>query len=219
MPHKLLTREEFKSQVFERDGGLCVFCDNPAADAHHILERRLWTDGGYYVNNGASVCLDHHYACETTEISVEEVREACGLLGSGWPIPTHLYDDCVYDKWGNIVLPNGQRLKGELFHDESVQKVLGLAGKLPLFSTCVKYSRTHHLPWSPGLTDDDRVMPSLDAFIGQRVIVTEKMDGENTSMYRDNIHARSLDGRNHSSRNSVLNGSESSIVSKDRLWY
>jgi len=49
-----------------------------------------------------------------------------------------------------------------------------------------------HLPWSPGLQNDDRLIESLDAFEGEEVVVTEKMDGENTSMYRDYIHCRSL---------------------------
>ena len=35
------------------------------------------------------------------------------------------------------------------------------------------------------------------------VVVTEKLDGENTSMYRDDFHARSLDGRSHPSRSWV----------------
>lgn len=59
----------------------------------------------------------------------------------------------------------------------------------------VKYPRTNHLPWSPGMQDDDRMLQGLDSFIGKRVIVTEKMDGENTTMYRDHIHARSIDSR------------------------
>lgn len=33
-------------------------------------------------------------------------------------------------------------------------------------------------------------------FIGREVVITEKMDGENTSMYKDYIHARSIDGIN-----------------------
>ena len=39
--------------------------------------------------------------------------------------------------------------------------------------------------------------------IGQYVIVTEKMDGENTNMYRDRIHARSIDSSHHESRSWV----------------
>ena len=40
----------------------------------------------------------------------------------------------------------------------------------------VKYPRTMHLPWSPGLQNDDRVIKSLDRLIGRTVVVTEKMD-------------------------------------------
>ncbi len=195
---KLLTRDEFREAVFKRASLKCVFCDKPGKDAHHILERRLWPDGGYYLSNGASVCEEHHMACEMTTISVDEVRRAAGI--SKWTIPPHLYSDQEYDKWGNPILPNGDRLKGELFFDESVQIVLKKGQVLDLFKPYVKYPRTYHLPWSPGLTDDDRVLSSLDQFEGKRVIVTEKMDGENSSLYRDYYHARSVDGRNHPSR-------------------
>jgi hypothetical protein len=201
MSQKLLTRDKFRDGVFARDLHSCVFCVRPAVDAHHILERRLWSDGGYYLNNGASVCADHHIQCETTAISVEEVRHACGITKI--IVPSHLYDDQPYDKWGNPVLPSGQRLKGELFYDESVQKVLGQGRVLDLFTNQVKYPRTHHLPWSLGINDDDRVIDSLSAFIGKRVIVSVKMDGENTTMYSDYIHARSIDGRSHPSRDWV----------------
>ena len=196
----LLTRDQFREQVFERDKHKCVFCDEPAVDAHHIIERRLWPDGGYYLNNGASVCGKHHIECEQTLLSVEQVREACGITKP--VIPPHLYSDVIYDKWGNIILENGSRLRGDLFYDESVQKILQPV--INSFIRYIKHPRTYHLPWSPGLTKDDRVMPSTEGFEGQRVIVTEKMDGENTTGYSDGyIHARSVDSRNHSSRNWV----------------
>ena len=67
----------------------------------------------------------------------------------------------------------------------------------------VKYPRTMHLPWSEGISSDDKVIQNLDSFIGQRVIVTEKMDGESTTMYNDYVHARSLDSRHHPSRDWV----------------
>jgi hypothetical protein len=203
---KLLTREQFREQVFARDKHRCVFCGEPAQDAHHILERRLFSDFGYYLDNGASVCGEHHIKCETTEISVEDVRLACGITKP--IIPPHLYDDQIYDKWGNPVQPNGTRLKGELFFDESVQKILAQGGVLDLFTHYVKYQRTYHMPWSPTPSSDDRVL-SLDQFVrnfdGKRVIASLKKDGENTTMYPDYIHARSVDSRNHPSRNWVKN--------------
>jgi hypothetical protein len=43
----------------------------------------------------------------------------------------------------------------------------------------------------------------MEQFIGREVVVSEKMDGENTSMYREHYHARSLDSRHHPSRDAV----------------
>ena len=69
----------------------------------------------------------------------------------------------------------------------------------------IKYPRTYHLPWSRGMSCDDKMMTNIDSLIGKRVIVTEKMDGENTTMYSDHIHARAVDSANHESRNWVKN--------------
>ncbi len=201
MSAKLLTRDQFRERVFERDGHKCVICKAPAVDAHHILERRLWPDGGYYMENGASVCETHHIQAEQTVLSCDAVREACGI--KDLVIPPHLYRDQPYDKWGNPILPNGTRLRGELFHDESVQKILGEGEVLSLFTAHVKYPRTYHLPWSPGQTKDDRALASDKVFEGKNVVVTLKMDGENTTMYNDYIHARSLTMEPHPSRNRV----------------
>lgn len=198
---KLLTRTAFREGCIIRDHGDCVLCGAPFKDVHHILERRLWSDEGYYLNNGASVCEKCHLLCESTDISVEKVREAAGILKS--ILPPHLYDDQVYDKWGNIILPNGQRLKGELFYDESVQKILST--KLDLFSNYVKYPRTFHFPWSPGIHNDDRVHEFITQFIGKRIIIHEKLDGENTTLYNDYIHARSVFNHPHASRTWVKN--------------
>ena len=199
---QLLTRDEFRNSVFERDGHRCVICGSEGKlDAHHIIERRLWTDGGYYLDNGASLCDGDgsgcHMRAETTDLSVEDIRHAAGIQSI--LIPEDMYADTVYDKWGNICLANGLRTKGPLFNDESVQKVL--TSKLDLFTDYVKYPRTYHLPWSPGITEDDRIASDLSHFEGKRVIVTVKMDGENFSGYRDYSHARSVDGRSHPTRN------------------
>ncbi|CAM6053386.1 unnamed protein product [Sphagnum tenellum] len=174
----LLSRDAFREGVFARDGHKCVFCDIPADTVHHIIERRLWGEsGGYFLDNGASVCSAHHLQCEMTLIDVDEVRRACNIQK---PIlPDHLYDDESYDKWGNIILANGMRLRGELFYDESVQKILAQGNVLDLFTNRVKYPRTYHVLWSEGMHDDDRMHPNMDNFVGKRVIVTTKMDGEN----------------------------------------
>lgn len=64
----------------------------------------------------------------------------------------------------------------------------------------VKYPRTYHHHSSPGLQSDDKVAPDLSALEGNEVVITEKMDGENTTLYADGYHARSLDSGYHPSR-------------------
>lgn len=63
-----------------------------------------------------------------------------------------------------------------------------------------KYPRTLHLPQSLSVTSDDKVHKSIEQFKGMEVVITEKMDGENTTIYCDGTHARSIDGRYHPSR-------------------
>ena len=200
MAPKLLTRTEFREGVFARDGHRCILCGKTASetpegkhDAHHLVERRLFTapgeEGGYFLDNGVTVCEADHKRCEQTLVSVEEARAAAGITRV--VLPSHFYEDEPVDKWGNTVLPNGMRLRGELFFDESVQKVL--AEVFHCFTPYVKYPRSYHLSWSPGVTKDDRVQHDLSVCEGEEVVVTRKLDGENTTMYGDHIHARSLE--------------------------
>jgi hypothetical protein len=200
MKHLLLTRDQFRHAVFQRDKNMCVICKSEGQDAHHIMERRLFQDGGYYIANGATVCGDCHIKAEQTLISTEELREKAGI--KTLILPEHLYDDQRWDKWANPILENGMRLRGELFDDPSVNKVL--TPVLHLFSEKVKYPRTYHVPWSPGATSDDRILPyeSLSQWHWE-VVITEKMDGENTTFYSNDLHARSLDYEPHPSRSKI----------------
>ncbi|MEU8503600.1 RNA ligase family protein [Streptomyces brevispora] len=65
------------------------------------------------------------------------------------------------------------------------------------------YPRTPHLPWSPGATSDDVRLAGLTDLTGTEVVVTEKLDGENTTLYADGLHARSLHSAHHPSRGRV----------------
>ncbi|NUS58441.1 MAG: AAA family ATPase [Streptomycetaceae bacterium] len=64
----------------------------------------------------------------------------------------------------------------------------------------VAYPRTGHVPWSPGATADDVRAGDLAGLVGREVVVTEKLDGENTTLYADGLHARSVDSAHHPSR-------------------
>ena len=129
---RLLSRNEFKDGVFRRDSNRCVRCGCPAADAHHLLERRLFSNGGYYLANGVSLCSACHLDAERTHVSPRELRALAGIavrvLPAGFPEDRH------YDKWGNPYLKDGRRQRGPLFHEEAVQKVLRESGFLSEFA-------------------------------------------------------------------------------------
>lgn len=54
-----------------------------------------------------------------------------------------------------------------------------------------KYARTYHLPWSPGTTSDDKISNDIISLIGNEIVITEKLDGENCGMINDGVYARS----------------------------
>jgi len=68
-----------------------------------------------------------------------------------------------------------------------------------------KYPRTYHLPWSLGITTDDKVIKSLSRFENRQVIVSVKMDGENSTLANGHIYARSLDSVDHPARHWLKN--------------
>jgi hypothetical protein len=55
----------------------------------------------------------------------------------------------------------------------------------------MKYARTYHLPFSPGATSDDRISHSVDSLLNIPVIITEKLDGSNTTLERYGVFGRS----------------------------
>jgi Arylamine N-acetyltransferase len=59
-----------------------------------------------------------------------------------------------------------------------------------------KYNRTYHLPWSKGATSDDkRISPhALGPITRDPIVITEKMDGSNTSLEKDGCFARTHSG-------------------------
>jgi hypothetical protein len=54
-----------------------------------------------------------------------------------------------------------------------------------------KYPRTYHLPYSPGTTNDDKISDSVSSLIGIDIVITEKLDGSNSSITKDGVYARS----------------------------
>ena len=55
-----------------------------------------------------------------------------------------------------------------------------------------KYPRTPYWPWSPSIGRDDGVHPNPDRFVGEPVVVTEKLDGGHTLLHAGKVYARSV---------------------------
>ena len=77
----LLTREEFRKKVLLKYNGKCCVpgCNCDAVDAHHIMDRKLWNDGGYYLSNGAALCSKHHLDAETGKITPKQCLDYMGI--------------------------------------------------------------------------------------------------------------------------------------------
>lgn len=68
-----------------------------------------------------------------------------------------------------------------------------------------KYPKTYHFPFSPGKGRDDKVCSDFNFLKGKDIIITEKMDGENITVYPNmTYHARSLDSSYHWSHDWLL---------------
>lgn len=165
---KLLTRADFRNKVFERDNYTCVVpgCKHKAVDAHHLIERRLWNDLGYYLENGASLCERHHKMAERNQILPMQFREWIGIKEIMLPKSLDVNKD--YNKWGVAMLrPNRKR---------------------------PKYPSTHYLPNSFIPLEHTKDLAEPKHLVGASIIVTIKMDGSNLKFNHKLIAARnSLD--------------------------
>lgn len=54
-----------------------------------------------------------------------------------------------------------------------------------------KYGRTYHFPFSPGATSDDRILADWKGIAHHQLVMTEKLDGENTCLKTSGVYARS----------------------------
>lgn len=200
----LLSRDSWRTAVLARERGRCAICGGPAAVAHHILERHLFDDGGYYLDNGVALCETADGGChrraERSELSCAELRAAAGITRALYPLS--LARDEAVDRWGNVVDADGLVHPGPLFESPGSQRALGVR---PV-SRREKYPRTPHLPWSPALGAGERVS-DLSGLMGETVVASVKMDGENTTIGRDETgvycHARSLDSTGGATRSRV----------------
>lgn len=192
MQHKLMTRDNFRESVFKRDNNQCVVpgCNAAAVDAHHIIERSLWTDesqlGGYFLANGASVCEEHHKLAERDIITPQTLREYAGI--DDRILPVDFIRSC--DPFNHGM---------ELVRQEHTKWGVNLKHPTRLFC---KYPSTLYFPFSPGVDELDiseHGFAKLENFVNVPVYVTIKMDGSNVVLRQNTIAARNGDSALHGS--------------------
>lgn len=54
-----------------------------------------------------------------------------------------------------------------------------------------KYGRTYHFPFSEGATSDDKILQDWENILSHQLVMTEKLDGENTCLKSSGVYARS----------------------------
>lgn len=54
-------RDKFRESVLKRDNNLCKICGvSGKIDAHHIMDRNYFPNGGYILSNGIALCDSPH---------------------------------------------------------------------------------------------------------------------------------------------------------------
>jgi len=165
-------RKQFRQNVFSRDNNKCIvpWCDSEADDAHHIIERELWKDGGYIKDNGASVCNKHHRYAETNHIPPQAFYMWAGIENPAMPENIESID---VNKWGEkFEVPPWENLRERIKYQSSRHL-------LPLYwhdSKTTAKERMEH---------DDTGVETMDEFIGIPLVITEKTDGSNCMLVSD----------------------------------
>jgi 5-methylcytosine-specific restriction endonuclease McrA len=94
----LLTREEARQKTLDRDHNKCIICNEiNELTIHHIIDRSLFKDQGYYIDNLITLCPVCHIKSENGTYTCNELREKANIDNIVLPDG---YDNSVeIDKW------------------------------------------------------------------------------------------------------------------------
>ena len=111
-----MTRDEFTKAVFGVTKGKCCVpgCDCDAIDAHHIMNRHLWNDGGYILSNGAALCAKHHLEAETDVITPRQCMFYMKYTMDRIREPDKLKETITEDEYKKLLLNDDINSFGEL---------------------------------------------------------------------------------------------------------
>lgn len=177
-------REKFRKACLSRSGNVCTvpWCDDTPDDVHHIIERKLWEDGGYIKENGAPVCSEHHRYAESNHIPPQAFWKWIGLEPT---LPDNI-DDWNVNKWGDSYEKPSDKWKSE---DDDISTERDY----------VKQPSTVHLPFSKEDSDEDNFhnWEEMTNFVEIPLVVTVKMDGSNCYVSRERVASRKGWGATH----------------------
>lgn len=165
-------RQQFRQTVHAETDTTCIvpWCSADADDAHHVLERALWSDGGYIPDNGASVCNKHHQYAESNDIPPQAFWMWKGITDP--PLPDSVADKHV-DKWGDAFeQPPHPDLRERVKYQSSRHL-------LPLYwynEDTLAETRIEH---------DDTGLDTVEDFVGTPLVITHKIDGGNMMVVND----------------------------------
>jgi len=167
-----MTRADFRQTCVERDGGKCLVpaCDETVTtdpdgpgSTHHIIERKLWSNGGYIPDNGASVCNEHHRLAEDNIIPPQAFWRWAEIDDPPLPEGEVQALGTDVDKWGKpLPSPKWQE-----------------------YRKYIKYPSTRHLPWSHEQVSNDSSHKGIGFLLGYPLVATTKMDGSNCMLVAD----------------------------------
>lgn len=185
-------RRKFREQVFDRDDNTCTvpWCDAPADEAHHIIERALWDNGGYIVPNGASVCNPNHQYAEKNIIPPQAFWMWLNIQSPATPTWSKNVKQSMLDTWGWF--DDVESLTGTWNVDKWGEPFVRPYNEH--LRDTIKYQSTRHLLplyWhddtlaSERIENDDTEVQSLDHLVGIPLVITRKMDGGNCMLVSD----------------------------------
>lgn len=189
-------REDFRKKVFDRDNNTCKipWCDKKADDAHHIVERDIWENGGYIPNNGVSVCNEHHQDAEDDYIPPQAFWMWLSIDNPELP---ESVESINIDKWGNnLETPPWEDLRDRIKY-QSTRHILPL------------YWYEKNSTVEERMENDDTGLDSIEQFLDIPLVITHKMDGSNTMLVSDKDNpVRARNGSRPGKYMDVLHGKQ-----------
>lgn len=191
--------EQLTREIAQRDGGRCIICETKILiAAHFIYDQQLFTsafENGFHRDNAVTLCQDHINDALDTTLSTEQLKKASFI---SHPLhPSILSLDENHDRYGNVILRDGARLKGPLMDSPEVTDRLARAGMMSKFTSRFQYPPIPHVPWSKSIPITGAGLKSMNHMKGKEVVLTLHMKSENSALSRDELHALTFTGKRY----------------------